>query len=187
MLFSILGVLAGLAIVVSAVLLRHPSVAPQPHTNAVTITAMSSAAISTAMQDMRSADMPDSTLTPGAVATTDTTIVCAPGYATSVRPTGSIWRRLKEEAYGEYSLPRGHRSTVDAYGIRHPAYEVDHLIPLELGGSPTDIHNLWPEPIDSARQKDKVENELHSLVCNGQVPLTQAQEAIARNWKTAIP
>jgi len=28
-------------------------------------------------------------------------------------------------------------------------YEEDHLIPLELGGNPTDPKNLWPEPFET--------------------------------------
>ena len=36
-------------------------------------------------------------------------------------------------------------------------YEEDHLIPLELGGSPTSPLNLWPEPGASPNPKDAVE------------------------------
>jgi len=132
-------------------------------------------------------DMPDSSLTPGAVAEVDAAVICRPGYATTVRPTGTLWKHLKEEAYDRYGLPRGRRSMVDEHGIRHPAFEVDHLIPLELGGDPTDIRNLWPEPTGSARVKNVVEDELHAMVCGGRLSLTQAQATIARNWKTAVP
>jgi hypothetical protein len=149
-----------------------------------------SSAVSAAISWTRapsSAEMPDSTLTPGAVATANTATVCRPGYATSVRPTGLIWKRLKEQAYVEYGIRRGHRSYVDNHGVRHPAYEIDHLIPLEIGGAPADIRNLWPEPIESARVKDEVENELHELVCSGRMSITRAQSAIANDWKTAVP
>ena len=131
--------------------------------------------------------MPDSTLTPGEAVITDATVVCRPGYATRIRPNGAAWQRLKEEAYDRYGLRRGHRSVVDAYGMRHTAYEIDHLVPLEIGGAPTDIRNIWPQPIAAARQKDRVENELHSLVCSGRISLVAAQTAIARDWKTAVP
>jgi hypothetical protein len=66
-------------------------------------------------------------------------------------------------------------------------YEEDHLIPLELGGSPSSQLNLWPEPnhaTDGAYTKDTIENHLHSLVCAGQLSLTTAQQAIANNWWT---
>ena len=130
--------------------------------------------------------LPNTSLTPGAISVTDAAAICVPGYARAVRPRGALWRRLKNAAYNEYGLPRGKRSYVDAAGKRHPAYEVDHLISLELGGSPTDLRNLWPEPIDSARRKDRVENALHERVCSGHESLAQAQRDIARNWLTAL-
>jgi hypothetical protein len=53
-------------------------------------------------------------------------------------------------------------------------YEEDHLIPLEIGGNPTDPRNLWPEAyntrvggiIKGARQKDVVEAFVHHEICN---------------------
>jgi hypothetical protein len=43
--------------------------------------------------------------------------------------------------------------------------EVDHLIPLELGGS-NEMKNLWPQP-DKRQpecvEKDQLENELHMV------------------------
>ncbi len=131
--------------------------------------------------------MPNKTLTPGAVATTNAAKVCQPGYARRVRPRGALWKQLKETAYQRYGILRGHRSYVDAYGVRHPAYQIDHLIPLEIGGAPADVRNLWPEPIESAHSKDRVEDALHRLVCSGRMPMTKAQAAIARDWKTALP
>ena len=64
-------------------------------------------------------------------------------------------------------------------------YEEDHLISLELGGSPTSPLNLWPEPYsspDGARVKDQLENKLRALVCAGTIQLATAQSAIATNW-----
>ena len=48
-----------------------------------------------------------------------------------------------------------------------------------------DISNLWPElaePQPGFHQKDKVENYLHDLVCNGNLTLAEAQRQIATNW-----
>ena len=50
-------------------------------------------------------------------------------------------------------------------------YEGDHLIPLALGGSPSDARNLWPEPWVSAdgwraERKDELETVLARLICN---------------------
>jgi hypothetical protein len=68
-------------------------------------------------------------------------------------------------------------------------YELDHLVPLELGGS-NDAGNLWPEPDDhpagAVNSKDLVENALNTAVCTGKVTLTAAQTAIAAEWTTAL-
>jgi hypothetical protein len=40
--------------------------------------------------------------------------------------------------------------------------EEDHLISLELGGSPTAKTNLWPQPRRSPNEKDKVEGAAHA-------------------------
>jgi hypothetical protein len=77
-----------------------------------------------------------------------------------------------------------------AYGIRRPkprAYELDYLIPPELGGS-SDIRNFWPQPYSSewnARLKDALEDHLHDLVCAGEISLAMAQRDIAADWIVA--
>jgi len=70
------------------------------------------------------------------------------------------------------------------------AYEIDHLIPLSIGGSDDDA-NLWPEPrrmIEpewSAERKDELEMRLHALVCAGRIEIVDAQEVIAEDWTEA--
>jgi hypothetical protein len=61
-------------------------------------------------------------------------------------------------------------------------YEYDHLVSLELGGAVNDPQNLWPEPEGSPNPKDRVENALHRMVCNGEMTLAQAQHIIATDW-----
>ena len=75
-----------------------------------------------------------------------------------------------------------------AYGVAYPqpsgSYELDHFVPLELGGS-NDPKNLWPEaaePRPGFHEKDKVENYLHKLVCSGTMRLLEAQQAIESDW-----
>ena len=120
--------------------------------------------------------LPDSSCTPGdAFPNVTTTQVCTPGYAQSVR---NVPQSVKNQVFAEYGV------------TSHPvgAYEVDHLISLELGGS-NDITNLWPEPYTgpyNAHTKDKVENYLHAQVCSGKIPLKEAQVEIAENWKAII-
>lgn len=118
---------------------------------------------------------PDPVLTPGAVFPVTAAEICRSGYAKSIRHVDG---KTKARVYR-------------AYGIRHHqsgAYEIDHLISLELGGS-NDIRNLWPESFETqpwnAHAKDKLENRLHGLVCDGTISLSEAQAAIAGDWIAA--
>lgn len=114
---------------------------------------------------------------PGAIATTDAATVCMPGYASSVRPRGYEWREIKNALYLRAGVPRGRR-----FGLVS-----DHIVPLELGGAPSNMENLWLQPYGDAHAKDRVENTLHILVCDGRMSLTEAQMRIARDWTTAVP
>ncbi len=114
----------------------------------------------------------DPACTPGAIfAQASKEQICTPGYSSSVR---DVPNDVKDQVYAEYGI------------MQHAPgqYEVDHLIPLEVGGS-NDIANLWPEaaePRPGFHEKDRVENYLHDQVCSGAVPLQQAQTQIATNW-----
>jgi len=64
-------------------------------------------------------------------------------------------------------------------------YEEDHLVPLEVGGSPKSQSNLWPELLTGqwgARAKDKLENTMHLLVCSHQITLAAAQQVFMTDW-----
>jgi hypothetical protein len=118
---------------------------------------------------------PDPSCTPGALnpAVTQTTIdqtICVAGWTATVRPSESITE--PEEA-----------ASMAAYGDTSSLgdYEYDHL-PLELGGATNDPRTLSPEPGASPNPKDTVENELRQKVCDGQIPLAEAQHEIATNW-----
>ena len=117
---------------------------------------------------------PDPGLTPGAAATSDPAVFCHDGYSRSQRHTSG---RLKAQVYREYGIaPR----------TRH--YEIDHLIPLSLGGADV-AANLWPQSRDTqpwnAEAKDRLEWRLLRLVCNGQVSAPEAQQAFADDWIAA--
>jgi len=83
------------------------------------------------------------------------------------------------------------RNVFAVYGIRDAderAYELDYLIPPELGGS-DDRRNLWPQayatPVWNAHVKDALEAHLYRLVCSGQISLAAAQMDIAADWIAA--
>ncbi|MCL4366484.1 hypothetical protein M1437_04635, partial [Patescibacteria group bacterium] len=125
--------------------------------------------------------LPDKQCTPGDIdpKVTQSNIsqtICVSGYTKTVRPPVSYTDNLKVKQIQQYG-----------YSDTSPKdYEEDHLIPLEVGGSPTSEANLWPEPYNialNAKEKDKVENYLHSQVCSGKITLQQAQLEIANNWE----
>lgn len=67
-------------------------------------------------------------------------------------------------------------------------YEEDHVVPLCLAGAPQDPANPWPQPRFgewSADPKDTLEAKLCRLVCDGRVPLAEAQREIATDWIAA--
>jgi hypothetical protein len=116
--------------------------------------------------------LPDPACTPGGVfQSAAPSQICRPGYSASVR---NVSLETKRAVYAEYdTAPTG-----------PGAYEVDHLIPLEVGGN-NSIANLWPEISPGYHEKDQVENELHDAVCSGRIALRTAQVAIARDWRHA--
>lgn len=120
------------------------------------------------------ARVPDPALTPGATRPVTLTQICTPGSSGKAR---AVSAKTKTAVYARYHVTP-----------KPGAYEVDHLISLELGGS-NDIANLWPQPYfgkQNAHDKDRLENRLHALVCAGTVSLDEAQHAIATDWMAAL-
>lgn len=116
--------------------------------------------------------LPDKDCTPGAVFTNVTKDqICVAGYSKSVRNVNTLEKNQVFQEYGILSHGPG-------------AYEIDHYVSLELGGS-NDISNLWPEaaePKPGFHEKDKVENYLHKEVCDGIISLQEAQKEISTDW-----
>ena len=82
----------------------------------------------------------------------------------------------------KFAVEREYGMTARAYGR---TIEIDHIVPLELGGS-NDIANLFPEPgsgQDSYHVKDRLENRAHDMVCAGRLSLHSEQVAMAVNWE----
>ncbi|MDQ6830586.1 MAG: HNH endonuclease [Gemmatimonadota bacterium] len=116
--------------------------------------------------------LPDRRRTPGAVLDVTAKDICVPGYTKKVRNVPATVKKQVYESYGIRTHPRG-------------AFEVDHLISLELGGSNA-VANLWPESYRTspwnAKVKDALENKLHRMVCANEIDLPAAQRAIAVDW-----
>ncbi|MDE1874762.1 MAG: HNH endonuclease [Patescibacteria group bacterium] len=116
---------------------------------------------------------PDRACTPGLARTgIERSDICRSGYTKTAR---NVPVSLKKSVYAEYGL---------SYPQAPNAYEVDHLVPIELGGS-NDIANLFPEaaaPAPGFHEKDLVEDYLGQEMCAGRVDLTVAQSLIATDW-----
>lgn len=100
--------------------------------------------------------------------------ICKKNYTKTVRPSVIYTNNYK-------------RILLTAAGIswaNAPLYELDHIIPLELGGNPTDHANLqlqlWTGPT-GAHAKDVMENKYHRAVCSGKISLQAAQQYFTIN------
>jgi hypothetical protein len=127
--------------------------------------------------------LPDPVCTPGVTnpdvsQSTIGSTICVSGWTATVRPPTSYTNALKTQGIKDYGYSDTSLSS----------YEEDHFLPLELGGSPRDPKNLWPEPhagTQNAFSKDSVENAVKKAVCNHTVTLSAAQHAMLTNWTTA--
>ena len=123
--------------------------------------------------------LPRRDLTPGAIDPRVTQhnirkTICWPGYTAAVRPPFAYTDVMK-------------RRLMQVYGVQGSIhdYELDHLIPLELGGCPECETNLWPQSrtvFPGAGEKDEVEDYLHHQVCSGKLSLAEAQREISSDW-----
>ena len=100
--------------------------------------------------------------------------ICAADFRTD--PIRLVPQSEKFDVEREYGMP------VMKYG---KTLEIDHIVSLELGGS-NDIANLFPEKRDVSpgyKVKDKLENKLHDLVCDGTMTLSTVRRRIASDWQ----
>ena len=132
------------------------------------------------------------------------TNICKANWTDTIRPPTSYTTALKREQLKTLSyttpnpLPKvksksGKKMIPDLtkckeHSANPSCWEEDHLISLQLGGDPRSPDNLWPEPWFgpwNARIKDALETKLKRMVCAGQIPLSEAQQAIATDWVAA--
>lgn len=120
--------------------------------------------------------LPDPSKTPGVLnpAVTPETIrttICVHGWTATVRPPVSYTDKLRAA-----DTPAGHKPGDG---------ELDHLVSIEDGGSPTDPRNLWWMVYADrygARVKDVLETRVSREVCAGKITLDDARAALVPNW-----
>lgn len=118
--------------------------------------------------------LPDPSLTPGATDPRLTAaVICAPGFRTGLyrNVPPEVRRQVYATDHVPYPQPRG-------------TVELDHLIPIEAGGS-NDPGNLWVQPALPApgfHEKDALENAVHDEVCAGRADLADLQRRISVDW-----
>jgi hypothetical protein len=119
---------------------------------------------------------PDRRCSPGAYYSgLKTAVICSGSFSSST--IRDVPQSEKFQVESEYGM------TPTYYGY---SIEIDHIVPLELGGS-NNIANLFPEPGSGNTNyhvKDELENKLHDLVCAGAMSLSAARAGIATNWET---
>jgi anti-sigma factor RsiW len=118
--------------------------------------------------------LPDPAFTPGATRAVALEELCKADSDDVVR---SVPAPLQQKVFAEYGM--AHAPSAE--------FEVDYLITPGLGGA-DDVRNLWPEPHSNTWNsyvKDQLEDRLHRMVCNREIPLGEAQRAIAGNWIAA--
>lgn len=102
--------------------------------------------------------------------------ICIPNWTSTVRPPVSYTNKVKIKLLKTYG-----------YKDQNPKnYELDHLLPLSSGGSPSSQDNLWPQPYRSgqvtALDKDVLERKVHKAVCSGKISLKDAQNIFMGDW-----
>lgn len=101
--------------------------------------------------------------------------ICVSGWTKTVRPPTAFTNKLKRQEMTAAKIPLDQASK----------YELDHQIPLALGGAPRDPKNLhlqlWIGP-DGAHAKDAEERRMQLEVCAGKITLTHARACMAVDW-----
>jgi hypothetical protein len=124
--------------------------------------------------DAEAVALPRRTLTPGSTRAVQVSDLCSRQDLDNDPPVNPS---LEQAVFSEYGLSPASKKD----------YELDYLISPSLGGTDT-IENLWPQPYSStwnARAKDRLEDHLHELVCQGKVQLATAQNDMSSDWIAA--
>jgi len=119
--------------------------------------------------------LPDRRCSPGAYYGRLTrAVICSAGFR-----TGTIRNVPQAE---KFAVEREYGMAAAYYGY---SIEIDHIVPLELGGS-NSIANLFPEPGSGTADyhvKDALENRAKAWVCEGRLSLAAARHGFATDWE----
>ncbi|HEY4025899.1 MAG TPA: hypothetical protein VGO86_05660 [Candidatus Dormibacteraeota bacterium] len=113
---------------------------------------------------------PNHRLTPGVIATRDATVVCQ--QPIHVKSRISYAEELNVLALYGISVANEHN------------YGLDYLVPLQLGGADVQA-NLWPAPLTVGvgyHEKEQLNYRIRTHVCQGDIPLDQAQQQMISDW-----
>jgi hypothetical protein len=108
--------------------------------------------------------------------------ICVRGWTKTVRPPASYTEALKRQQIQEFASLHPGDANWTLKGT-----EEDHRLPLELGGSPKDQHNLSPEEGASSNPKDQDESTINRQVCSGHLTLAQGQAQLVARWLGGWP
>jgi hypothetical protein len=112
---------------------------------------------------------PNQRLTPGVVALRDLTTVCQQPK----RTRAPIPYAQQLSVLSEYRITSWNASN----------YGLDFLVPVQLGGAAV-MGNIWPAALSGIgfHEKEQVNYRMRLLVCQGGMPLGEAQREIAADW-----
>jgi hypothetical protein len=103
---------------------------------------------------------------------TVTSTICQPRYVNQIK--SQISKKTSTEVFAEYAIATKMRSD----------YAIDHLVPLDLGGTNA-LTNLWPIPLKGTatpQLKAVVDAAVHKSMCAGFISLATAQGLFNASW-----